>query len=112
MAATPKAIPSHIENLTGSAFDDTLEGNGGNNVLAGGAGHDTITYERALAGVAISLALTNAQNTGGAGSDTLSGFENLIGSAFNDTLTGNAGVNVITGLDGNDTLAGLGDATS
>ena len=29
-----------IENLTGSALDDTLEGNGGTNVLTGGAGAD------------------------------------------------------------------------
>ena len=101
---------SNIENLTGSAFDDTLEGSAGNNVLAGGAGIDTVTYERAAAGVTVSLTATNAQNTGGAGSDTLSGFENLTGSNFNDTLTGNAGANVILGLDGNDTLAGLGGA--
>ncbi len=77
-----------IENLTGSAFNDTLEGNGGNNVLTGGAGIDTVSYEHALAGVTVSLAVTTAQNTIGAGTDTLSGFENLIGSAFNDTLTG------------------------
>ncbi|MEH2536615.1 MULTISPECIES: beta strand repeat-containing protein [unclassified Bradyrhizobium] len=101
---------ANIENLTGSAFDDTLEGSGGNNVLGGGAGTDTVTYERTLAGVAVSLALTNAQNTGGAGSDTLTGFENLTGSEFNDTLTGNAGANIILGLDGSDVLAGLGGA--
>src|SRR6185437_2826190 len=29
---------SNIENLTGSKFNDTLEGNAGNNVLAGGLG--------------------------------------------------------------------------
>ena len=36
----------NIENLTGSALDDTLEGNAGNNVLVGGAGIDTVSYER------------------------------------------------------------------
>ncbi len=91
-----------IENLTGSAFNDTLEGNGGNNVLTGGAGIDTVSYEHAPAGVTVSLAVTTAQNTIGAGTDTLSGFENLIGSAFDDTLTGDAGANVLTGLAGND----------
>ena len=55
-----------IENLTGSALDDTLEGNGGANVLTGGAGADTVSYERALAGVTVSLAVTTAQNTLGA----------------------------------------------
>ncbi len=52
-----------IENLTGSNLDDTLEGNGGSNILAGGLGIDTVSYEHALAGVTVSLASTKAQNT-------------------------------------------------
>jgi Ca2+-binding RTX toxin-like protein len=95
-----------IENLTGSAFNDTLEGDGGNNVLVGGAGTDMLTYVHAAAGVNVSLALTTAQNTGGAGVDTISQFENLTGSAFADTLTGSSGANLLTGLDGNDSLVG------
>ena len=98
-----------VENLTGSNLDDILEGNGGNNVLAGGmngVAGDTVSYANALAGVSVNLATTSAQNTGGAGTDTLSGFENLTGSAFNDTLTGNSGANVLSGLAGNDTLNG------
>ena len=104
---------SNIENLTGSNFNDTLEGNVGNNVLAGGAGIDTVSYANATSGangqgVTVSLALTTAQNTITAGTDTLSGFENLTGSQFNDTLRGNSGNNTITGLAGNDTLTGGG----
>ena len=95
-----------IENLTGSAFNDTLEGNGGNNVLVGGAGIDTVSYEHALAGVTVSLAVTTAQNTLGAGTDTLSGFEHLMGSAFNDTLIGTPALIRSDGLAGNDTLNG------
>jgi hypothetical protein len=97
---------ANIENLTGSGFDDTLEGNGGNNVLAGGAGADTVSYEHAAAGVTVSLAVTGAQNTGGAGTDTLSSFINLTGSAQSDVLTGSSAANVLTGLGGNDTLNG------
>jgi Ca2+-binding RTX toxin-like protein len=97
---------STIENLTGSNLDDTLEGNGGNNVLAGGLGIDTVSYAHALAGVKVSLATTSSQNTIGAGSDKLTGFENVTGSNFNDTLTGTIGYNVLTGLAGNDTLNG------
>ena len=41
----------------------------------------------------VSLALSTVQATGGAGSDTLTGVENLAGSAYADTLTGNAGTN-------------------
>jgi Ca2+-binding RTX toxin-like protein len=96
----------NIENLTGSAFSDVLEGDGGNNVLNGGAGVDTVSYEHAAAGVTVSLALTTAQNTIAAGIDTLTAFENLTGSAHDDVLTGNSAANVLTGGDGNDILNG------
>ena len=99
-----------IENLTGSSFDDTLEGTGGNNVLAGGDGTDTVSYVHAAGGVSINLSRTTAQNTGGAGSDTLSGFENLIGSHFDNKLTGSSAANTIVSFEGNDVLAGLGGA--
>jgi Ca2+-binding RTX toxin-like protein len=56
----------------------------------------------------VNLNLTGAQNTGGAGIDTLTSIENLIGTNFNDTLTGNAANNVLSGLAGNDTLLGGG----
>ncbi len=47
---------------------------------------------------------------GDAEGDTLSGIENLIGSAFNDLLGGDAGANVIIGGEGDDQLAGFGGA--
>ena len=104
---------SAIENLTGSTFDDTLEGNAGNNVLAGGVGIDTVSYANAAAGavpngqgVTVNLSVTKAQNTIRAGTDTLSGFENLTGSTWNDTLTGTSPANVLTGFGGNDGLNG------
>ena len=96
----------NVENLTGSGFNDTLEGDSGNNVLAGGAGIDTVSYEHAAAGVTVSLAITTAQNTGGVGTDTLTGFENLTGSGFNDVLTGSSAANILMGLAGDDTLNG------
>ena len=103
-----------IENLVGSALNDTLIGNGednviegglGNDTLIGGVGNDTASYAGAAAGVTVSLALQGAgQNTVNAGTDNLSGFENLLGSAFDDNLTGDANANTITGGAGNDTL--------
>ena len=60
-------------------------------MLTGGAGTDTVSYEHAAAGVTVSLALATAQNTVGAGSDTLSAFENLTGSHFDNVLTGSTG---------------------
>ena len=108
---------SGIENLTGSGFDDTLTGNaadnvieggGGNDKLTGGAGNDTASYEMAASGVHVSLAITAIQNTLGAGSDRLSSFENLTGSAFDDVLTGNLQANRLNGGGGSDTLFGGG----
>jgi Ca2+-binding RTX toxin-like protein len=101
-----------VENLVGSSHNDTLEGSSGANNLNGGGGIDTLTYINAGAGVTVSLALTSAQNTGGAGTDTISNFENLTGSNFNDNLTGNSGANVIDGRAGTDTITtGGGDDT-
>jgi Ca2+-binding RTX toxin-like protein len=105
---------SGIENLIGSQYNDTLtgdananviEGGAGNDAIVGGAGDDTASYAGATAGVTVSLALQGgAQNTVGAGSDTLSGFQNLLGSALNDSLTGDALENVLTGGAGDDIL--------
>ena len=50
--------------------------------------------------------MTSAQDTIGAGSDTLSGFENLTGSHFDNFLTGSSQANVIVSFEGNDTLDG------
>jgi Ca2+-binding RTX toxin-like protein len=95
-----------IESLTGSAFDDTLEGDAGNNVLNGGNGVDTASYEHATAGVTVSLLFTVMQSTIGAGNDTVTGIENLTGSLFDDVLMGSTSGNVLSGLDGNDVLSG------
>jgi Ca2+-binding RTX toxin-like protein len=103
-----------IENLIGSQYNDTLigdagdnviEGGLGNDVLIGGAGNDTASYAGSKTGVTVSLGLQGtAQNTGTAGTDTLSGFENLLGSAFNDSLTGDSSANTLSGGAGDDTL--------
>jgi len=95
-----------IENAIGGTGNDTIIGNAANNVLTGGAGIDAVSYETAGAGVTVSLGNAAQQNTGGAGLDTLSGFENLIGSTFNDTLTGNSAANVLAGGLGNDQIEG------
>lgn len=94
------------DRLDGGLGDDLLIGGFGNDTLDGGAGTDTASYSDARASVTVNLALAGAQNTGGAGLDTLLNVENLTGSNFNDTLTGNGGNNVLLGGAGNDTLSG------
>jgi len=94
------------DRLTGDGGDNWIEGGAGNDLLAGGDGIDTLSYVGADRSVKVSLASAARQNSLGAGYDTVSGFENLTGSAYNDTLTGSTGNNVIEGGGGNDTLAG------
>ncbi len=110
-----------IEAVIGSAFNDTLTGGAaaetfiggaGDDTISGGAGLDTASYATAKAAVVVNLSLTTAQNTGGGGVDTLSGIENVTGSAFGDTLTGSSAANVLDGGAGADVMAGgLGSDT-
>jgi Ca2+-binding RTX toxin-like protein len=93
-------------NLYGNALNNLLMPNAGNNSLYGGSGTDTVSYALASAGVRVSLALAGAQATGGSGSDSLALIENLIGSAHDDRLGGNALWNVLDGGLGADTLEG------
>ena len=86
--------------------NDSLYGGAGDDLLYGETGTDTAFYSDATSGVTVSLATTAAQNTGGAGIDTLNTIENLYGSGFADTLTGNSGDNSIWGDAGNDALYG------
>src|SRR6185437_14966947 len=75
--------------------------------MDGGGGVNTVSYGSAMAGVTVSLALQRqAQDTVGDGSDTLSTFQNLTGSAYADALIGDGNSNVITGAGGDDTLTG------
>jgi Ca2+-binding RTX toxin-like protein len=103
-------------SIAGSAFNDTLLGGTGNDVLIGGLGVNTLnggggsntaSYATAKAGVTVALK-AGSQNTKGAGTDTLLHIESLIGSKFDDTLTGDAHSNKLTGGAGNDTLIGGG----
>ncbi|MCG3168962.1 MAG: hypothetical protein CALGDGBN_00472 [Pseudomonadales bacterium] len=93
--------------LQGLAGDDTLDGGAGDDTLNGGTGTgDTASYAMALAGVVVNLALSGAQATGGAGTDTLLNIENLVGSSHDDTLSGRGNANLIDGGAGNDSLFG------
>lgn len=100
------------DSLSGGEGDDYLMPGAGNDVVDGGAGNDWAAYEDATAGVTIDLNKTSSQSTGGSGLDRLIGIENVYGSAFNDTLIGDAGANMFGGGAGNDTIvAGKGDDT-
>jgi len=101
------------DTLNGLGGDDTLVGGAGADVLVGGAHStlgDTASYQNSAAGVTVDLTLVGVAqtSTGDASGDKLTGIENLIGSNFDDLLTGDGNANVLYGLDGNDTLHGGG----
>ena len=121
-----------IENIKGSAGDDTLigdnnanviygyagsdhiEGGGGNDVIYsgggkdyidGGTGIDTLSYADSWSKVVVNL-VTGIGQGGTAAYDTILNIENLVGSKFDDILTGDAGNNTLNGGAGKDILHG------
>lgn len=98
------------DTVVAGAGDDTINGCAGDDYLDGETGSDTAAYDEQNATVTVNLSSTGPQNTGAAGIDTLVRIENLIGSRFDDVLTGNDAANVLEGNAGNDTLNGAGGA--
>lgn len=97
------------DTLDGGAGDDMLDGRTGGDTLIGGIGIDTVGYSYSISSVKVNLAIGIA--TGGdAEGDQLFGIENLLGSKYADTLTGDVSVNIITGGLGNDIIDGGGGA--
>ena len=113
-----------VDGAVGSRFDDTLVGGDGsdyfigrqgNDSFVGGAGIDWISFDF---GNSVNVNLNQGTATefqGGPGGfvwvDTISGFENVVGSNDNDSIVGSTGANLLAGYEGNDTLSG-GDASS
>ncbi len=107
---------SNFENILGSAHADTLTGNANANVIEGGAGGDALngaggtdTVSYAGSSAAVTVTINGTTSGGDAAGDTISNFENILGSAHADTLTGDANANVVEGGAGGDTLDCAGD---
>ena len=100
---------NRANRLFGAGGDDTLAGGAGADVLDGGADADTASYAGSAAAVMVNL-LTDTVSGGDAQGDMLVEIENLEGSAHGDVLTGDNGVNRLSGLGGDDELRGEGGA--
>ncbi|MCI5046970.1 MAG: hypothetical protein MRY59_05675, partial [Aquisalinus sp.] len=115
----------NIENITGSAFDDTLIGDAGDNELSGLAGDDLLvggfgadllnggdgfdTADYTASNGAITIDLLNDIGVGAAAEgDILRSIEQIEGSAFDDQISGDDNDNVFSGNGGDDTLRGRG----
>lgn len=90
------------DSLYGDAGDDTLQGGTGNDRIDGGSGINTADFSTAASADTINL--TTGSATGGDGTDTLVNIQNVIGTGYNDSITGSTADNVIYGGAGNDTI--------
>jgi Ca2+-binding RTX toxin-like protein len=93
--------------LSGLDGRDLLIGNGDDDILEGGDDIDTISYYRDPSMVIVNLA-ENTAIDGFGGLDTLHDIENVIGSGFDDILTGDDVDNLIAAGKGNDWVSSSG----
>jgi len=94
------------DSVSGGAGDfDNLWGLSGNDALNGGGGFDWVLYRGAPGPVTLDLSAGSAT---GEGTDELSAIEGVVGSRFDDVLTGDDANNTFQAEDGNDTIDGGG----
>jgi Ca2+-binding RTX toxin-like protein len=91
------------DTVDGGDGDDLIDGGDGVDSLNGGLGIDILGNLDSTAGMTIDLS-TQTDSHG----DTLAGFENVLGTVFDDTITGNDDTNELEGSIGADVLFGLG----
>jgi Ca2+-binding RTX toxin-like protein len=94
--------------LQGFSGDDWIASGQGANRLDGGVGTDTVSYIYATSGVTMMSPNFVAAGSSWAVGDVLSGFENVQGTNYADTILGDSGNNKLFGESGNDSLTGLG----
>src|SRR5690606_12750875 len=95
---------AEFDFIAGGDGDDTFHSEGGREVFYGhdigdgGEGEvDTVTFESIGEGVTASLLEGAGQVVRPGHMVEFNAIENLVGTAFNDVLTGNDGVNVLVG---------------
>jgi serralysin len=95
------------DSLYGGDGNDVMRGGEGADLIVGGDGFDWLLYNTATDAVVVDLG-QNAGLAGEALGDTISEVEHLIGTFFDDFLTGDGNRNYLLGGDGRDVLDGAG----
>ncbi len=96
------------DEVVALAGNDLLEGGPGGDYLDGGEGIDTASYASSASDVWVILNNSTPERDGDAEGDYLTSIENLIGSAYEDSLSGDGLANRIQGGDGGDYISGGG----
>ncbi|HYC68834.1 M10 family metallopeptidase C-terminal domain-containing protein [Brevundimonas sp.] len=104
------------DQLIGGRGDDFIDGGGdndiiyvdaGDDVLSGGEGTDTLDLASSRSGVVLDLE-AGLMAGSWSGADIVGGFERVVGSRFDDRITGDAADNYIQAFGGVDVLHGGG----
>lgn len=101
-----RTIFDGFETIVGGTRNDTFKVDSGAALplrIEGGAGRNTLDFTNFPTSVNVDL----AAGTGSPFPLGLSGFTDVIGSTFDDVISGNGADNILLGLDGNDILHGL-----
>ncbi|MEZ5901262.1 MAG: calcium-binding protein [Hyphomicrobiaceae bacterium] len=85
--------------------NDTIVAGGGDDVIDGGAGYDSINYIEMTGGVIADLTQGYVKKADGT-TDALYNIESVLDSDYNDTLRGNAADNKLVSRGGNDKIYG------
>ena len=91
------------DTVDGGDGDDLIDGGDDVDSLNGGLGIDILGNLDSTAGMTIDLSSQTDSH-----GDTLAGFENVLGTVFDDTITGDDATNELEGSTGADDLFGLG----
>jgi len=94
------------DTIIGGSGDDVLRGGSGQDTLDGGEGNDTADHSDIGLGVTVNLGAGTASY--GMVTETLTSIENVIGSAQDDTIRGDGGVNIIEAEAGDDIITWTG----
>jgi len=98
------------DTLMGGDGDDNIDGGLGDDMMDGGAGTGDLANYASATGSGVTVRLDFGTATGALGNDTLSGFENVMGSGFADVIFGDNGANELSGGSGADQMDGRGGA--
>lgn len=101
------------DTIYGGAGSDTIYGDLGDDTIDGGTGIgiDTIDYSAGTSALSVNLATGTATGATG-GTDTISNVERIIGTSFDDTITGSAKADILEGGDGNDYITSGGTTSA
>lgn len=115
------ADDSGSNSFYGGNGDDTITIGGTNGLVSAGDGNDFITISGTgsytidggngsdsigFTDLGSAIQAVNINNISGAVTFTATGFEHIIGTNYNDTVSGTSAANNLTGNDGNDSLTG------